>query len=383
VSDNFFSNFYELGYTHAELETLLEKMSRGEVLTKEQYDSLIAAVNIVTSLTTFDGSYESLKDKPDIVDIIKQSNEFITYSAFDTRAKTIYVSLEQQFKKLIGDVQLEMNEAKADRDHSHDNRYSLINHMHEGLYVTQEERSKDLQNLVTKDYLDSVIATLGPGSGGGGIYPTYIKPKLIVNSNVSPIPHKETTTVIITPTYTQNDAGALIKFSIRRNDETVYEGTEIKSFSEDVYLKHDEYITYTFAVEYEDGIIKDTVNGDPYPDTMIKAGSIVSGITIKGCANSYYGTIEDKNFDISDIVNLTPIRNISKEYICTYNMDNQKSVYMYPESFGQLKSIKDSNGFEYKNSYTLNTINYDDVIYNVYVLTDAVTVDGEFEQTFS
>ena len=115
---------------------------------------------------------------------------------------------------------------------------------------------------------------------------------------------------------------------------------------------------------------------------MVKAGSIVAGITIKGCANSYYGTIENKDFDISDISNLTPIRNTSKEYVYAYNMNNQKSVYMYPESFGQLKSIKDANGFEYKNSYTLNTITYDDVVYNVYVLTDAVTVDGEFEQTF-
>ena len=381
MSDNFYSNFYELGYTHAELEALLEKMSRGEMLTKEQYENLAAAVNIVTSLTTFDGSYESLKNKPDIIDVVKQSNEFITYNAFDTRAKTIYVSLEQQFKKLIGDVQFEMNETKADKEHSHDDRYSLVNHMHEGLYVTQDERSQDLQNLVTKDYLDSVIATLGSGNGGG-IYPTYIQPKLTVSSNISPVPHKKTTTVIITPTYSQNDAGALVKFSIRRNEETVYEGIEIKSFSEDIHLKHDEYITYTFAVEYEDGIIKDTVDGDPYPDTMVKAGSIVAGITIKGCANSYYGTIDDKDFDISDISNLTPIRNTSKECVYIYNMNNQKSVYMYPESFGQLQSIKDANGFEYKNSYTLNTITYDDIVYNVYVLTDAVTVDGEFEQTF-
>ena len=97
------SKFYELGYTHTELEALLKKMSEGELLTKEQYDVLMAAVGLITNLTTFDGSYESLKDKPDIVDVIRQSNEFITFSAFDTRSKTIYVSLEQQFKKMISD----------------------------------------------------------------------------------------------------------------------------------------------------------------------------------------------------------------------------------------------------------------------------------------
>ena len=56
---------------------------------------------------------------------------------------------------------------------------------------------------------------------------------------------------------------------------------------------------------------------------------------------------------------------------------------MYPASFGVLSSIKDANNFEYINSYTYKTIEYDGVTYNVYVLTDAVTVEGAFKQTFS
>ena len=56
---------------------------------------------------------------------------------------------------------------------------------------------------------------------------------------------------------------------------------------------------------------------------------------------------------------------------------------MYPSSFGKLTSIKDANNFEYINSYTLLEITYNDVAYNVYVLTDAVTVEGGFKQAFS
>jgi hypothetical protein len=380
VSNDYFSKFYELGYTHTELEALFEKVSKGELLTKEQYDVLMIAVDLITNLTTFDGSYDSLKDKPDIIDTIRQSNEFVTYTAFDARSKTIYVNLEQQMKKLVADVQFELSQTKADIDHKHDDRYSLLNHTHEGLYITQEEMNK---NLVTKDYLDSVLAGLGGSGGGGGLYPTYTKPTISAKSNTTSIPHKKATPVTITPTYEQNDAGDLIKFSIIKNGETVYEGTEIKAHSEEVYLMHGESITYTFVAEFGDGVIKNTINGDPYPDTMVKAGTITAGVTIKGYAKSYYGVIEDKAFEVSDITNLTSAQKSSKSHTNTYEMKNQKSVYMYPESFGKLTSIKDANNFEYINSYTLTTTEYDDVTYNVYVLTDAVTVDGGFKQTFS
>lgn len=382
---DYFSKFYALGYTHNEIEELLEKIAISEFLTREEYDILINAVDIVTSLTTFDGSYDSLRNKPDIVDVIRQANEFVTYGSFDARAKTIYVSLEQALIKMMQELKFELDQDKADIDHEHDDRYSLLNHMHEGVYVTQEERRKDLKELVTKDYLDSVIAGLGGGGtgGGGGVYPTYVKPKLTAASNMPLVPHKQSTPVVITPTYSQNDGGDLISFVIRRNGEIVYEGIEIKSYVEEAYLSHGEAITYTFIVEYGDGEIKNTVNGDPYPDTMVKAGTITAGVTIKGLANSYYGVIDDKEFEIDDIVNLTSIRNTSKAFTNTYTINEQKSVYMYPESFGKIESIKDANNFEYINSYTFTTIEYDDVAYNVYVLTDAVTVEGGFKQVFS
>ena len=55
---------------------------------------------------------------------------------------------------------------------------------------------------------------------------------------------------------------------------------------------------------------------------------------------------------------------------------------MYPQSFGALTSIKDSNNFEYINSYTQSTISYNNVDYYIYILTDPVEID-EFKQTFN
>lgn len=172
MSNDYLKSFYELGYTHSELEALLEKISKGELLTKEQYDLLMASISIIEGLTTFNGTYESLPDKPDIVAVIKESNEFVTFNAFDSRAKTIQVSLEVALKKIITDMIKDLSETKSDIDHKHDDRYSLLNHDHEGLYIEQSMA----EQLVTKDHLDNVLDNLEieikPGMvvGGAGAY---------------------------------------------------------------------------------------------------------------------------------------------------------------------------------------------------------------------
>lgn len=367
MNNDYLNKFYELGYTHEELEALLKKISNGELLTKDQYDAILSAIDIVTNLTTFDGTYDSLKNVPDIVDTVKQSNEFISFQALDARAKTIQVSLEKTLLDFLAD-KLKM----FDLDHKHDDRYSLKTHDHAGLYLTQN----DMGRFVTVEYINSIMKQLESGIS----FPTYVTPTLTLEPSTSSVSHKEPTVVVVSPTYTQNDAGDIVKFSILRNGELVYEGVEIKGFTEELVLAHGETVTYSFAVQYEDGPIKSTSDGREFPDTMIKAGTIVSGTTIKCIANSYYGTV-DEGAPL-DIVNFISVKNNSRVCTCDYNMNNQKSVYMYPASFGLLDSIKDGNGFEYINSYSQSTLDYDDIIYNVYTLIDAVTVDGIFRQTF-
>lgn len=168
MSNDYLKRFYELGYTHEELERLLEKIANGELLTKEQYDILMTTVDIIQGVTSFDGTYESLPDKPDIVEVVKESNEFITFDAFDARSRTIQVSLEMMLEKLVSEMRFDLDQTKSDIDHTHDERYSLFNHDHEGLYFLNSEADK----LVTKDHLDSVLENfdfeIKPGMGGGG-----------------------------------------------------------------------------------------------------------------------------------------------------------------------------------------------------------------------
>ena len=55
---------------------------------------------------------------------------------------------------------------------------------------------------------------------------------------------------------------------------------------------------------------------------------------------------------------------------------NGKIAYCYPASFGKLTSVKDGNGYEVIDSYTLETVTIDGVSYNCYLLTTPVTSSG-------
>lgn len=58
------------------------------------------------------------------------------------------------------------------------------------------------------------------------------------------------------------------------------------------------------------------------------------------------------------------------------NTSNGKIAYCYPASFGKLTSVKDGNGYEVIDSYTLWTVNVGGVSYNCYLLTTPVTSSG-------
>ena len=210
--------------------------------------------------------------------------------------------------------------------------------------------------------------------------PTYVNPTLTISSSSANIQHNTQTNVVLTPRFTQNDAGAIISYSLSKDGEVLYTNTTASAYTDTITLQHGGSTTYTATVNYGDGIIKNTLLGIEYPSTSIKEGNISNNVTIRGYALSYYGVIEGNS--ISDTNGLSNVLRTSKGSTLTFNMANQRVVYMYPKSFGNLTSIKDANNFDYINSYTLTNMTLDNVEYNVYILTDAVTING-FKQIFN
>lgn len=98
-----------------------------------------------------------------------------------------------------------------------------------------------------------------------------------------------------------------------------------------------------------------------------------------GAVNADFIVNEDS---IDDIKSLTELLRSSRSYSNSINLTNQKVVYAYPASFGNLISIKDANNFDYINSYTKSIFNINGESYNIYIMKDATTINN-FTQIYS
>lgn len=212
--------------------------------------------------------------------------------------------------------------------------------------------------------------------------PTYIKPTLSISLNTSTLEHNKATSVTITPNFKQNDAGSVSKYVLYKNGTEIFNNTTVSAYTDSATINHNGSISYSATATYSDGPIKNTLLGIPYPNTSIKAGSVSASGIIRAYALSYYGIINSSTITENDISSLSSRLSSSKSYTYTVNLAEQRIVYMYPQSFGTLTSIKDANNFDYINSYTRTTLSYNGVDYYVYILTDPVTITG-FKQIFN
>lgn len=212
--------------------------------------------------------------------------------------------------------------------------------------------------------------------------PTYIKPTLSISLNTSTLEHNKATSVTITPNFKQNDAGSVSKYVLYKNGAEIFNNTTVSAYTDSATINHNGSISYSATATYGDGVIKNTLLGIPYPNTSIKSGSVSASGTIRAYALSYYGVINSSTITENDISSLSSRLSSSKSYTYTVSLSEQRIIYMYPQSFGTLTSIKDANNFDYINSYTRSTLSYNGVDYYVYILTDPVTITG-FKQIFN
>lgn len=210
--------------------------------------------------------------------------------------------------------------------------------------------------------------------------PTYTKPTISIALSKSSIEHSKTYDISVSTTFKQNDAGNVTGYKVYKNNSVIFENASVSSYTDTITMQHGGSITYKTEVTYANGPIKNTMLGIPYPSTSIKSGSITSSGIIKAYALSYYGVIDGSEF--IDTNGLTSELRTSKSDTITMSLTNQRIIYMYPKSFGNLTSIKDANNFDYINSYTLSNATVNDVEYNIYILTDPVTINN-FKQIFN
>lgn len=106
-----------------------------------------------------------------------------------------------------------------------------------------------------------------------------------------------------------------------------------------------------------------------------------SSITFTFVYPFYYGTFTNSltEADIKNKVKLVELKN-NKTLTLTYN--DMKVFYTYPKAYGELKSIKDGNGFEYLNDFNKEEMNINSIPYYVYKIKNKASV-SQIKYTFS
>lgn len=100
---------------------------------------------------------------------------------------------------------------------------------------------------------------------------------------------------------------------------------------------------------------------------------------------SYYGFVADGTVIDEAVIKALQNSVVKTSKALTYNgitCEDSKIVYAYPQNQGLLSSILDGSGFDYIGDYTCETIVVDGVNYNVYTLSESITLDN-FKQVFA
>lgn len=298
---------------------------------------------------------------------------YITQEEFDV------LSEEEKLNPEISWVITDKPEIDVSMLHNHDNMEVLKN-------ITQEQidawnNGSDIvipDDIITEEDLQPIISDVELLKTAVEKPPTYVMPTLVMNIFPLDIPLNEESEIKISFKFNKNDAGNINNVILKRNGIIISEGEIISEFTDIITASDANSIRYNLTVMYDEGVVKNSNLGNPYPNTNIKAGELVVEKSVSVFAPSYYGAV--KTFDIS-LLNI--INNTSRD--CTFTsifLEDEKFVYMYPSNFGELQSIKDANNFEYIDSYTKEHVTYNGIDYLVYILTDAVTI-SDFKQVFS
>lgn len=126
-------------------------------------------------------------------------------------------------------------------------------------------------------------------------------------------------------------------------------------------------------------ITTDTIFSGSVSDS--KGANNANSIAVKFTRRSYYDVVaHDAVIDSAQKIEALGKNQLTGSKGLTYNnltANNQKIVYAYPASFGDLTSIKDGNGFDnLASGWTKTTVQRDSVSYNVYTLNDPMSITG-------
>lgn len=264
------------------------------------------------------------------------------------------------------------------------------------------------QGVGGSSHLTKVLTVLGVGTIGGlkdgdsfdtdktpedilrkmlenAIPPKYIDPKLSLSCSTPSIVEIGSTVVpVLSSTFRQNDAGALISYKLYQDDVLQYSDSSITKFT-DSAVKLLTATTYRAEVAYDNGPIKQNNMGIDDPTGRIMAGTIQSSLTITP-KRGYWGFSATENTPpVSDFIrnkNITGLGPGNETQIkVVASATDRMVVFAYPATLRDCKKIRyeELNDDGNKTAFTQITLSIPDasktgnyIDYRVYYYIGAI-----------
>lgn len=188
---------------------------------------------------------------------------------------------------------------------------------------------------------------------------SYVKPKATVSYSVSSTILETGTTqsVVVTVSGITKGTNAVSKIQLYNGSTLLQTLTYSTSTT-----------SYSFAAV---SISSNTTFNIRVVDTDNQYGAYSRTYTFVNA--TYYGTTDAPP---TEITGLTKILRTKATFENKFTCNNKHVVFLYPNSFGNLKSILDGNGFENLTDFTKTTITIGSVSYNAYYTTGKKTLNS-------
>lgn len=132
--------------------------------------------------------------------------------------------------------------------------------------------------------------------------PTYTTPTSSLASNPSSTQEiGATVNYIMTPSFNQNDGGAITQVLIKRDGTIISNQGDLTPYTDSSRIVQAGSLGYSVDISYAQGDIKDDNFGNPYPDGRIEAGITTANRSVSGAYYNWYGSNPTEPVDGSEI----------------------------------------------------------------------------------
>lgn len=212
-------------------------------------------------------------------------------------------------------------------------------------------------------------------------HPTYVAPKLTLVADKVLVERNVATDILLTPTFTKNDAGLVNSYVINRGATEIDNqvATSVTTYT-DTHTFTDE-VTYKYTVNYDDGVIKQNSDGLDDETGRILAGSIFATVKIKPVDPIYIGVVDN-----SVVVDETIMKTLDKTITDKTEVEQSVTANFQTVVFASvspLTKIINPNGFDVLGNTTQSSITTTEgTTFNIYTLPNVNVSNFKYKLVF-